>query len=333
VKGKVCAMPLILSADQVEALLDMKEAIEALERGFLEYYRGRCEIPTRLNVVAPERDGRFILLPCYMAETGIFHTKIFSVYLNNHTKGLPNNYYYYMLHDIETGEVKSIMGGTYLTNVRTGAVQGIATKFLARKDSRVFALFGAGPVAEHQLSAIVNVTQVEQVKIFDPDRVRATQFAATTSAKYDVRIDVADSPKQAVKDADIITTATSSMAPVFDGLDVKPGTHVNAVGGINPKGREIDDYTITHSKIIVERMAEVLVEAGDIVIPREQGKLKQQDIHGELAEVMAKKIKGREGKDELTLFKSIGFAMEDAVIANLVYDRAIKRGLGQHVAI
>jgi ornithine cyclodeaminase/alanine dehydrogenase-like protein (mu-crystallin family) len=311
----------------------MPEAIEAVENGFKEYLRGKCEAPVRMNVLAPEKGGRYILLPCYLADSGIFHTKIFSVYLDNPKKNLPTNYYYYLLHDADTGEIKAIMGGTYITNLRTGALPGLATRYLARKDSRVFTLFGAGPVAEYQLLGIVTVVKPERINLVDLDQNRATDFARRMETKYGVRLDLAKSVKDAVRESDVITTVTSSTKPVFDGRDVKPGTHINAVGGINPKGSEVDEYIITHSKIVVEKMGEILSEAGEILIPIEKGTLKKEDIHAEIAEVITGKKPGRTSPEEITFFKSIGFAMEDAVMAKLVYQKAVEKGLGQFVEI
>jgi len=328
-------MPLILSAKEAEGLVSMEEAIEAVENGFKEYHRGKCEAPVRINVYAPEKKGRYILLPCYLADSGIFHTKIFSVYLDNPKKNLPPNYYYYLLHDADTGEIKAIMGGTYITNLRTGATPGIATKYLARKESGVFTLFGAGPVAEYQLLAAVTVAQISKINLFDIDPARATEFARRMTSKYNLKIPihVASSSREAVREADIITTVTSSLKPVFDGRDVKPGCHINAVGGINPKGGEIDEYTVTHSKIVVEKMGEVLSEAGELIIPIEKGLLRKEDIYGEIAEIIVGKKPGRTSPEEITLFKSIGFSMEDAVVASLVYQKAVEKGLGRSIDI
>lgn len=328
-------MPLILSAKEIEGLISMPEALEAIENGFKEYFIGKCEAPVRMNVYAAEKGGRYILLPCYLADSGIFHTKIFSVYLDNPKKNLPPNYYYYLLHDIQTGELKAIMGGNYITNLRTGATPGIATKYLARKESRVFTLFGAGPVAEYQLLAVITVADINKINLFDIDKARAAEFAEWVTSKYYLKmpIHIASSSQEAVQEADIITTVTSSTKPVFDGRDLRPGTHINAVGGINPKGGEIDEYTVTHSKIVVEKMGEVLSEAGEIVIPIQKGILKKEDIHGEIAEVITGKKPGRTSPEEITLFKSIGFAMEDAVVADRVYKKAVEKGLGKMVEI
>ena len=327
-------MPLILSAKEIEGLVSMPEALEAVEDGFKEYLRGRCEAPVRMNVHAPEKGGRYILLPCYLADSGIFHTKVFSVYLDNPKRDLPTNYYYYFLHDIGTGEIKAIMGGTYITNLRTGAVPGIATKYLARKDSRVLALFGAGPVAEYQILAMITVARIEKIFLFDLDRNRALEFARQMESKYQTPpISLAPTAREAVKEADIIVTVTSSRKPVFEGRDVKAGAHINAVGGINPQGTEIDEYTVTHSKIVVEKMGEIFSEAGEIILQIQKGLLKKEDIHGELAEIIMGKKPGRTSPAEITFFKSIGFAMEDAVMAERVYKKAVEKGLGKKVEI
>ena len=323
----------MLSAQEIEGLISMPEALDAIENGFKEYLNGKVNAPVRMNVFAPEKGGRYILLPCYLAESGIFHTKIFSVYLDNPKRNLPTNYYYYLLHDADTGEIKAIMGGAYITNLRTGALPGLATRYLARKGSRVFTLFGAGPVAEYQLLGIVTVVKPERINLVDLDQNRATDFARRMETKYGVRLDLAKSVKDAVRESDVITTVTSSTKPVFDGRDVKPGTHINAVGGINPKGSEVDEYIVTHSKIVVEKMGEILSEAGEILIPIEKGTLKKEDIHAEIAEVITGKKPGRTSPEEITFFKSIGFAMEDAVMANLVYQKAVEKGLGQFVEI
>jgi ornithine cyclodeaminase/alanine dehydrogenase len=285
-------------------------------------------------VGAPEREGRYVVLPCYLADSGIFHIKTFSIYLNNPKSNLPPNYYYYFLHDTTTGELKAIMGGNYLTNLRTAAVPGLATKYMARKESRILALFGAGPVAEQQILAQIEVAEIDKIYLFVRNRDHADSFIAHMQSKYHVdMITVANSPQEAVREADIIVTATSSTKPVFDGNDVKPGAHINAVGGINPKGSELDEHTIKNSRIVLEATELVLGEAGELIIPLEKGVITQEDIYGEIAEIIAGKKIGRSTPEEITLFKTVGLAMEDAVVANLAYEKALEKGLGQSIEI
>jgi ornithine cyclodeaminase len=225
------------------------------------------------------------------------------------------------------------MDGTYLTALRTGAASGVATDLLARPDARVAAIFGAGAQARTQLEAICTVRSIEQVWVYDIDVAAARAYAAQMArrgAPIPADIAVADSPAQAVRGADVICTATTSSTPVFADADLKPGVHVNGVGSYTPAMQEIPAETVTRARVVVDSRQACLAEAGDLIIPLRQGLITESDIHSEIGEVAAGRIAGREAS-EVTFFKSVGNAVQDVAVAELILRRATELDLGVEV--
>jgi alanine dehydrogenase len=322
---------LLLSHSDVEKALSMEDAVGLVERGFVEFGKGGVDMPQRPVIFVPEHDGLAGFMPALVKEMGALAIKTVTAFKGNPKKGLPTIFGTVALLDVETGITLSIMDGGYLTAVRTGAASGVATKYLAKKDARVAAIFGAGVQGGTQLEAICTVRDISEVRVFDTDRAAAERFAREMSGRGRIptHIEVAGSAKEAVAGADVVSTATTSPTPIFDGDDLIPGAHVNGIGSHAPKVRELDTRTITRSKVVCDSVEACLVEAGDLLIPIAEGAFKESQVYGGLADVISGKLRGRENDEEITLFKSVGLAFQDAVTALHTYDRAKSEGLGQ----
>jgi len=225
------------------------------------------------------------------------------------------------------------MDGGYLTAVRTGAASGVATKYLARKDSSlVVGIFGAGVQAKMQLRAVAVARKLSKALVFDISEKATYDFITEMSHKLKLQIIKADSPDQLLE-TDIICTATSAATPIFDGRNVKPGTHINGIGSHTPNARELDAEIIKRAKLVADSREACLKEAGDIMIPIADGVITKDHIYAELGEIVTGRKSGRINDKEITLFKSNGLAIQDAATAKLVYERALKAGIGKEVTI
>jgi ornithine cyclodeaminase len=228
------------------------------------------------------------------------------------------------------------MDGTYLTALRTGAASGVATELLSRDEAGVVAIIGAGVQARTQLEAVCTVRDVEKVWVYDCVAETAAVFIEEMKTKGDPipsEIMLAESPAQAVSDADIICTATTSSKPVFNDDSLKPGVHLNGVGSYTPEMQEIPSPTVVRSKVVVDSRSACLSEAGDIIIPLKQGLITEAHIQGEIGEVAAGKIPGRQSDEDLTCFKSVGLAVQDVAVAELIQRRAKELDLGTDIEI
>ncbi|HWR22560.1 MAG TPA: ornithine cyclodeaminase family protein, partial [Feifaniaceae bacterium] len=301
------------------------------------YSAGKSDIPLRVNLNVPEHEGQSLYMPGYAAEAGALGVKIVSVYPRNIEKGLASVPATMVLVNHETGEVCSIMDGTYLTRIRTGAVSGAATDLLARKDASVFALFGTGGQAASQLEAVLTVRPIKEVRVFDISAGRAQQFASRVAEQFGksfgVSITAAATSAEAVTGADVITCVTTSTRPVFDGRLIKKGAHINGVGAYTPEMQEIDEYVLLHAdKVYVDTRDGALSEAGDLINPIQKGTFSADRVTGELGEVVLGKVPGREREDEITLFKTTGSAVMDVVTARRIYEAARRQGIGTVVS-
>jgi ornithine cyclodeaminase/alanine dehydrogenase-like protein (mu-crystallin family) len=227
------------------------------------------------------------------------------------------------------------MDGTYLTALRTGAASGAATDLLARQDAKVLALFGAGAQGRSQLEAVCTVRPLEEVRVYDPDARASRNLVAEMAGQGSVPANVllADSPRKAVENAGIVVTATTSHQPVFEGADIGPGTHINAIGAYTPETRELDETIVSRAKIVVDTREGCLAEAGDLIMPIQSGVIAPTDIHAELGEMVCGAKSGRTSQEEITLFKSVGTAVQDAAVARAALDRAVQRDLGAVVTL
>ncbi len=326
-------MPLLLSRDDVMKVLEMADCMEVVEKAFAELASGTAILPLRINITPP--GGLALYMPAYLKQMGALACKVVTVYKDNPKKhGMPTTIGKVLLQDPETGDVICIMDGGYLTAVRTGAASGVATKHLARDGTdQIAGIFGAGVQAKMQLWAVAVARDVVKTLVYDISAEAVEKFTNEMSGKLDMYIARADSPDQVLAEADIICTATSSPTPIFDGNKVREGTHINGIGSHTPHARELDTTVIKRSKLVADSYEACLNEAGDIMIPIQEGVIDKSHMHAELGEVITGKKPSRTDDREITLFKSNGLAIQDAAAAKLVYDRAVRAGIGAKVKL
>jgi alanine dehydrogenase len=321
-------MALILSRTDLRQLLTMADVIDGVERGFREYKSGKCAVPVRMPVPIEKAEGIFLFMPAYLEKEGFFGIKIVSVFPKNIERKLSTIQAAYLLNDPATGEILALMDGILLTAMRTGATSALATKYLSRKNAETLGIIGAGAQAPFQAEAISKVRPIHRMLVYDKDRKIAENFSETVSNSLRIPVHVMASPREVVIDSDILVTVTTSTTPVFDGQDLKGGTHINAVGAYTPEMRELDDLTVRKSKVVVDTYEGCMAEAGDLLIPIRNGKFSKENIHADLGEIVVGQKPARTSEDEITLFESVGFALEDLVVASLAYGRAIEKGVG-----
>jgi ornithine cyclodeaminase/alanine dehydrogenase len=324
-------MPLMLSRNDVIQVLDMKDCIDVTEKAFAEMANGTAVLPLRTNITPP--GGLSLYMPAYLQKLGALACKIVTVYKENPTKyNMPVIVGKVLLQDPNTGDVISIMDGGYLTAVRTGAASGVATKYMARDDEgQVAGIFGAGVQAQSQLWAMAEVRKLSRAIVHDISDKATQAFIANMSEKLKIKITKAESPDALLEQADIICAATSSPTPIFDGNKVRPGTHINGIGSHTPGARELDTAIISRSTLVADSYEACLSEAGDIMIPIKEGAIDKSHMKAELGEIITGKKPARTSKDEITIFKSNGLAIQDVATAKLVYDKAVKAGVGNSI--
>ncbi|MFC2099393.1 ornithine cyclodeaminase family protein [Candidatus Bipolaricaulota bacterium] len=324
-------MPLLLTRDDVTKVLGMPDCMSAVERAFGELASGTAELPLRIGIKPP--DGLALYMPAYLREMGALACKVVTVYKENPAKhGLPTTIGKVLLQDPATGAVICIMDGGYLTAMRTGAASGVATKLLSREaDGQVAGIFGAGVQARMQLWAVAVARRLSRALVYDPRPDVVHLFIEELGAKLDLKITAAESPDDLLEQADILCTASSSSTPLFDGTKIRPGTHINGIGSHTPNARELDTAIVVRSTFVADSREACLSEAGDLMIPIEEGAITAEHIYAELGEIVLGLKPGRRNDEEITLFKSNGLAVQDAATAKLVYDKAIAAGIGVNV--
>ena len=323
---------LVLSRADLERVLDPVAVIEAVASAFREAAAGRAAALPRA-VLSIAKDGFFVGMISALPRRRALGAKLVTVMPGNRARGLPTLHASYVLGDPETGAPLAFMEAGFLTAMRTGAASAVAAKYLARPDSRRVVCFGAGFQAEFQLRCLQAVLPLESVAVVGRDPARAWAFAERMRGVLGVPIEITRDRRGAVREADLVTCATTSPRPVFAGRDLSPGTHVDAVGAFRPATRELDTDAVKRAHVVVDTYHGAWTEAGDLLIPIKARAITRRHVKAELAEIVAGKKRGRTRPDEITLFKSVGWAPEDAASARLAYDRAVARGIGTEVCL
>ncbi len=323
----------MLSRDDVRQALPMRDAIEAVKAAFAQLSTGQADAPLRAALHVPRHNGVTLFMPAYLSADDRMAVKIVSVFNDNPAQGLPLIHALVVVVDATTGAPSAVMDGTYLTALRTGAASGAATDLLARQDARAAAIFGAGVQGRTQLEAVCAVRPIREAWVYDVSPERAAAFAAEMSQQLSLPVEAASTPAEAVSKADVVCTATTATRPIFDDADVRPGTHINAVGAYTPQMQEIPVETVLRAKVVIDHHESSLAEAGDLIIPMRQGRMAEKHIHAELGEIVAGLKPGRASAEEITFFKSVGVAVQDVAAAGAVLEAAQEMGLGTEVAL
>jgi alanine dehydrogenase len=324
---------LFLNAQEVSQALPMQQAIPAMKQAFQQYSSGQADLPLRTRIDVSTHDGSTLFMPALLAESESFAIKVVSVFPGNASLDLPTIHAIVVAIDPQTGAPIAVLEAASLTAIRTGAASGAATDVLAREDSSTLALFGSGSQARTQVEAVCHVREIATVKVFSLENAQAEQLCREMSERLDIAIELAKDPEDAIGQADIICTATTAMEPVFKSADVRPGTHINAIGSFTPTMQEVDVASLNNPLIIVDSQEAVLAESGDLIIPIQSGLLNEQAIHAELGYIFNGTKEGRQSPDQITYFKSVGIAVQDAIAASTAIARARESGLGKMLAL
>ena len=326
---------LILSADDVRKALPMKEAIEAMKAAYAALSGGTAVVPLRTPLRIPESQALSLFMPAFVSagDQSALAVKVVSLFPTNPERGLAFIQAAVLAFDPETGRALALLEGSSLTAIRTGAAGGAAIDLLARPDSKIVAIFGAGVQGRTQLEAACAARDIETALVLDPNPDKARAFAEELQGRNGIPRDirVASTSREAIEHADIICTATTSKQPVFEDRDLKPGTHISAVGSYTPEMQEVPAETLLRARVFVDSRSACLEEAGELLHAIGAGLFDESHIYGELGEVVLGQIPGRQTRDEITYFKSVGIAVQDAMAAQVALTNARELSIGKTI--
>ncbi|WP_328557698.1 ornithine cyclodeaminase family protein [Streptomyces sp. NBC_00358] len=327
---------LVLGRSQVEALLDMDALIDALAPAMADLSAGRASVPDRVAALVPEHDGFLAAMPGFLPSAGVLMTKLVSLFPHNDGVGLPTHQALIVAFDPETGEPVALLDGTAITAARTGAASALSARLLAREDASVLAVLGTGVQARSHARAICRVRPIRQIRVAGRDPAKAAALAEELSAVLEADVRAVSGYAEALDGADIAAATTHAAEPVIRRPWLTPGVHITSVG-FNPAGREIDDATIAEALVCVESrqaaLAPLPAGSNDLLMPIRDGVITAEHVHAELGELVAGSRPGRTAPDQITLYKSVGVAAQDAAAAALVVASARERSIGEEITL
>jgi ornithine cyclodeaminase len=326
-------MPLLLSEHDVRDVLPLDDLIDAMQHALAAFSRGRVAQPLRTVLTIGAEQAFFGVMPAYLPDTPAVGTKLVTVFGGNAAIGLPTHLATIVLLDPATGELRAMMDGRYITEVRTAAVSAVSVRLLARGDAGTLSILGSGVQARSHLEAIARICRLRRVTVWSPNDTSRASFVRDMQPRLDIPLVAAASPPEAVHGADLIVVATAAHTPVLRSEWVADGAHICAVGACRPDQREMETSLVARARLFVDSRAGALAEAGDVVLPIAEGAIAPEHIAGELGEVASGGVAGRRSSSEVTLFKSLGMAVEDVAAAHLAYERAAARGLGRYFVL
>jgi ornithine cyclodeaminase/alanine dehydrogenase-like protein (mu-crystallin family) len=315
---------LVVSHADVARLLPMDACIEVIAEAMRTTSLGGAVLPLRSVVWMPDRTGMIGLMPGFLGPPASLGLKVVSIFPGNHGTGYDSHQGVVMLFDVQHGFPLAIMDASSITAIRTAAASGVATRALARDDAGDLAILGAGVQARTHLAAMRAVRPIRRVRVWSRNRATAQRFADDSP----VAVEVMATARAAVEGADLVCTVTSAREPVLEGAWLRPGAHINAVGACFASARELDTAAVVRARLIVDRRESTLNESGDFRIPRAEGAIGDDHIAGELGDVLLDRVPGRRAPDEVTLYKSLGIAIQDLAAAHHIYARATATGGG-----
>ena len=322
----------LLTEHHVASLLPPADLIPAMEAALAQFSAGEVQQPVRTVLSIGQQKAYFGVMPAYVAAPPQMGAKLVTVFGDNLAKGLPSHLATILLFDPETGALAAVMDGRYITEARTAAVSAVSVKHLARPDASVLAIIGSGVQARSHLEAIRHVRNLSDVRVWSPTAHHRDAFVASAREATGLAVRGLPTAAEAVRGADLIVIATSSRTPVIDANDVAAGAHIAAVGACRPDQREMPTPLIARARRFVDSKAAAQMEAGDLLIPVGEGAFGLDHVAGELGDVVAGRVKGRSDKEQTTIFKSLGLAVEDMVSAHLALTRARTAGIGRPLA-
>ena len=325
-------MILLLSESDIAGILSMSDGVRVVEQALQQHSRGGSVAMPRVSADVPGGNGgAFRVMSAILPETGFFGLKTLTGYPGRRIAG--ETYFAILLFDCGNGALRAIMAGSRLTGIRTGAATGVAAKHLSRRQSHILGVIGAGVQARYQVSAIKEVRTLTEVRVFDLDPGRAEIFAQEIELDLQISARAVHHAREAVAECDLVVTVTSAKTPVLDGHWLEEGSHLSGVGSNTPSKRELDATAFQRSRIVVDFAEQALQEAGDLQEALTTGAIQRDAIAAELGEVITGQKAGRENDRQITLFKSVGMAIEDVATATFAYQQALAAGVGTFVQL
>jgi ornithine cyclodeaminase/alanine dehydrogenase-like protein (mu-crystallin family) len=312
--------------------MSMAACIEVMQEALTTLARGEGVNPLRWATFLPEEvNGLIGMMPAYLAKPPSMGLKAVTVMPGNHGTPYDAHQGAVLLFETKFGRLQAMMDASEITGIRTGAVSGLATRLLARQDANDLAILGSGVQASSHLAAVLAVRSIKRIRVWSRSADNAREFAQIEGQRHGMDVEVSGSAQEATDGADIICTTTSAREPVLEGRWLSPGAHVNAAGSSIKTTRELDTDAIVRSRLFVDRRESTLNEAGDFLFPRMEGAVQDDHIQGELGEILLEQVPGRETREEITLFKSLGLGVEDIAAAHYIYSQAVEKGVGTWV--
>ncbi len=323
----------LLTEDHGKSLLPMPDLITAMESAVARFSAGEVLQPVRTVLTVGPTRAYFGLMPAYIEQPPSLGAKLVTVFNANHARGLPSHLATIVLLDPDTGSLLALMDGRYITEARTAAVSAVSTRHLARSSASTLAIIGTGVQARSHLEALAEVRTLREVRVWSPKPQSRARFVDEMSDLVAAHVRSTDTAADAVSGADMIVLATSSPVAVIDDSSVAPGAHVVCVGACRPDQREMAPELVARGRLFVDSRAAALVESGDIVLGIQEQRFGPDHIAGELGELVLGRVPGRQSDDSVTVFKSLGMAVEDVVTADLVFRRAVETGAGTELSL
>jgi ornithine cyclodeaminase/alanine dehydrogenase-like protein (mu-crystallin family) len=324
---------LIVNQDEVRRLLPMAECLDVMARTLAALARGEALLPLRQVLMLPGGQGAFGAMPAHLSSPPALGIKVITVFPGNHGTAYDSHQGAVLLFETERGRLLAVMDASSITAIRTAAVSGVATRALARADASTLALLGSGVQAATHLEAVALVRPLRRVRVWSRDPAHVARFVEAARTRHGFAIEAAPSARDAVAEADVVCTVTASREPVLEGAWLRAGTHVNAVGASLRTARELDSAAVARARVFVDRRESAANEAGDLLIPRAEGAIGDDHVQGELGEVLLGRVDGRRSAAEITVFKSLGLAVEDVASAHHIHARAHAAGMGTWVEL
>ncbi|MFK4477801.1 ornithine cyclodeaminase family protein [Bacillus sp. RC206] len=324
---------LVISANEQRNLVNMKEVIEYAALALKEFSAGRTITPIRGSLPFAKEQNTALIMPSVAEGLEALGLKVVTVVPQNKKIGKKTINGIVMLSDFKTGEPLALLEGSYLTMIRTGALSGVATKHLARHNAKNLCIIGTGEQAKGIAEAVLAVRDIEKIILYNRTEEKAYAFAQYIQEKLGKPAYVYTNPNEAISEADIIITTTNASTPVFS-EKLQKGVHINAVGSFRPSMQELPSHAIANAnKVVVESKEAALEETGDLQVPIKEGLFEASDIHAELGQIISGEKAGRENDEEITIFKSVGLAVVDIIVAKYLYEKAVECGMGTTIQL
>jgi ornithine cyclodeaminase len=317
--------PIIINKETIASLLPMKECISVMEQTFRSLAGGECVQPLRPLMWLPDKRGLLGMMPGYAGGIDVMGIKVISVFPGNKDVGYSSHQGMVLLFEAKNGRPLCMADADEITAIRTPAASAVATHLLARKDAETLSILGSGIQAGRHIEAMLLVRKIKKITLWSRNERNAGQLAEKVSHNIKMDITVVKDPEDAIRNMDIICTVTGSIQPIIKAEWVSPGTHINAVGSCSPQARELDTATICKSKLFTDCYESLFNEAGDFIIPKNEGAIDNSHVKGEIGEILLGKKDGRTSHDDITVFKSLGLAVEDIFAVDHIYQKISKK--------